>query len=148
MRLHTKLLFVLLAAMLPATVWALDFRSVNVPKAVLFDAPSAQANKRFIVTQYYPLEVIVNLGNWIKVRDASGELAWIEAEQLSEQRTVLVMVDQAEVHASADASSKLVFTAEKDVALELLEPAASGWVKVRHRNGMTGYIKSSEVWGL
>jgi hypothetical protein len=28
------------------------------------------------------------------------------------------------------------------------EPAAGGWIKVRHRDGLTGYVKNSEVWGI
>lgn len=143
-----KLVVVLSALLLPAAAWALEFRSVSVPRAVFFDAPSAQAKKLFIVGQHYPVEVIVNLGEWIKVRDNSGALAWIEAKQLSGKRSVLVTAPQAEVHATADDTSRLVFRAEKDVVLQLLETGSSGWAKVRHRDGLTGYVQFSKVWGL
>lgn len=148
MKLLTKASFILLAALLPAAAWAFDFRSVAVPKAVLYDAPSAQGKKLFVVSQYYPLEVIVNLGEWIKVRDAGGSLAWIEARQVTGKRTVLVRVEEAEAHEAADAAARPVFRASKDVALELLETAPAGWAKVRHRDGLTGFILSTEVWGL
>jgi SH3-like domain-containing protein len=143
-----KLFLLLLLALLPATAWGLDFRSVAASRAVLYDAPSAQAKKQFVVGQYYPVEVIVNLGEWIKVRDCRGELAWIEAGKLAPKRTVLVTVAQADVRKTADASAAPVFRAEKDVMLELLEPSSNGWAKVRHRDGLTGYIQSSQVWGL
>ncbi len=148
MQSRIKFLFVLPALLLPAAAWALDFRSISAPKAVLFDAPSAQAKKLFIVGQQYPVEVIVNLGDWVKVRDSRGELAWIEAKQLSAKRSVLVTVPQAEVRESADEASRLVFRAEKDVVLELLDAGSDGWAKVRHRDGLTGYIQLSKVWGL
>lgn len=148
MRSRIKLLIVLPALMLPAAAWALDFRSVSVPRAVLFDAPSAQAKKLFIVGQSYPVEVIVNLGEWIKVRDSRGELAWIEAKQLSAKRSVLVTAPQVEVRETADETSRLIFRAEKDVALELVEAGSSGWAKVRHRDGLAGYVQISKVWGL
>lgn len=148
MKLLTKASFILLAVLLPAVAWALDYRSVAVPRAVLYDAPSAQGKKLFVVSQYYPLEVIVNLGEWIKVRDAGGGLAWIEAKQLTDKRTVLVRAEAAEARESADAAARPVFRASKDVALELLEAAPAGWAKVRHRDGLTGYILSTEVWGL
>ena len=148
MRLHTKAVLVLLALMLPAAAWALDFRSVSVPRAILFDAPSAQSKKLYVVSQQYPLEVIVNLGDWIKVRDMRGELAWIEARLLSNKRSVLVVVPQVEVREAADESSRLIFRVEKDVALELLDAGSNGWAKVRHRDGLVGYVQISKVWGL
>ncbi len=133
--------------LLPAAAYALDYRSVSVPRGVLFDAPSASAKKLFVVSQFYPVEVIVDLGGWVKVRDKTGELAWIDSHQLASKRTVLAL-DAADVRGTADASAPVVFRIEKDVALELLESAGNGWIKVRHRDGLTGFILSSQVWGI
>lgn len=144
----TSLVILMLAALLPVSAWALEFRSVAAPKAILFDAPSAQARKLSIVTQSYPVEIIVDLGAWIKVRDARGGLAWIESGQLAETRMVLVTVPEAKAYDRAGPDARLVFRAANNVVLEMLEPAAGGWVKVRHRDGLVGYIQSTEVWGL
>jgi SH3-like domain-containing protein len=146
MRQLTKCLLLLLA-LLPATACALDYRSVSVPRGVLYDAPSASAKKLFVVSQFYPVEVIVDLGGWVKVRDKSGELAWIDSRQLAPKRTVLAL-DAADIRGSADASAPVVFRVEKDVALELVESAGNGWIKVRHRDGLVGFILSSQVWGI
>lgn len=143
-----KTALLLLALLLPATAWALDFRSIAVPRAVFFDAPSAQAKKLYVAHQYYPVEVIVNLGDWIKVRDMRGELAWVETKSLDQKRTVVVKVPQAEAHEAADPSARLVFRVEQDVALELVESGSNGWAKVRHRDGLMGYIQINQVWGL
>ena len=35
---------------------ALEFRSVDAEAAVLYDAPSAQAKKLFILSRHYPVE--------------------------------------------------------------------------------------------
>ena len=144
----TKLSFLLAALTLPALAWALDYRSVSVPRAIFYDAPSAQSKKLYVAHQYYPVEVIVNLGEWIKVRDVRGEFAWIEAKQLDQKRTVIVRVPQAEAREAADMSAKPIFRAEQDVALELVENTGNGWVKVRHRNGLIGYVQISQIWGL
>lgn len=144
----TKLTFLLAALGLPALAWALDYRSVSVPRAIFYDAPSAQGKKLYVAHQYYPVEIIVNLGDWIKVRDVRGEFAWIEAKQLDQKRTLLVKVPQAEAREAADPSARLVFKAEQDVALELVENTGNGWVKVRHRDGLMGYIPINQVWGL
>jgi len=41
-----------------------------------------------------------------------------------------------------------VFEAERDVVLELVEAVPGGWVKVRHRDGQSGFLKAPQVWGL
>lgn len=146
MRQLTKIA-ILLSALLPAAAFALDYRSVSVPRGVLYDAPSANGKKLFVVSQFYPVEVIVDLGGWVKVRDKTGELAWIDSHQLAAKRTVLVL-DATDVRGSADAAAPVVFRVDKDVALELVEQAGNGWAKVRHRDGASGFILSSQVWGI
>ncbi len=138
---------VLIGLMFSCSALALDFRSVASAKAVLYDAPSVEASKLYILGQGYPVEVIVNLGEWIKVRDALGGLNWIEGKQLSNKRTVLVIA-KTDIKSTEDAASSLVATVEKDVVLELLPSTTkTGWVKVKHRDGVTGYVPNSAVWG-
>ena len=137
----------LLLALLPAAAAAVEFRSIAPPKAVLYDAPSEAGGKRYVIGQGYPVEVIVDLGAWIKVRDNQGGLSWIEAKQLASKRTVLVTQDQAELRQNADAASALAAHVAQDVVLEMLAPPSNGWIKVRHRDGLTGYILASAVWG-
>ena len=135
-------------ALLPFSSYALEYRSVAVPKAVLYDAPSNAAKKVLLLSQYYPVEMIVNLGDWIKVRDAQGSISWIESKQLSTKRTVMVSINHAEMRQAADTTSTLVATLEKDVALEVLDlKLNNGWLKVKHRDGATGYILISSTWG-
>lgn len=138
----------MLALALAAPAWALEFRSVAAPAVVMYDAPSAQAKKLFVVDRYYPVEIIVSLDEWVKVRDSRGELAWIEAKHLAPVRMLLVNVARLEVRESPEPAAKVVFRADKDVVLALLEVRNDGWVKVRHRDGMTGFVQSTQVWGL
>ncbi len=138
----------MLLALLPGVASALEYRSIAVPKAILYDAPSAQGKKLFVISQGYPVEIIVDLGDWIKVRDNRGGLSWIAAKQLATRRTVLVTLNQAEVRQSPDAASALVCRVEENVVLDLLELPSNGWVKVKHRDGLSGYMLSTSVWGF
>jgi SH3-like domain-containing protein len=139
----------LILALLPLSAVALEYRSVAVPKAILYDAPSSSAKKILLLSQYYPVEIIVNLGDWIKVRDAQGGISWVEAKQLSSKRTVMVNINHAEIRQSAQASSALMATLEKSVVLEVVDlKLNNGWLKVKHRDGIVGYILISSTWGF
>lgn len=139
-----------LAALLTACAGAAnagDYRSIAEP-AVLYDAPSVRANKLYVIGRQVPVELIASDGTWAKVRDASGDLAWIEKGVLSEKRTVVVSSPVAEIRAKPDVESPLSFQAQQGVLLELLDLDAIGWVHVRHRDGASGYVRLSEVWGV
>lgn len=139
---------VLLAVLLfPGIACALDYRSVG-EVTVLFDAPSQKARPLFVIAAGTPVEAIVTLDTWVKVRDAKGDLAWIERRQLVDRRTLQVRAERAQVRAAADENAALVFEAEPDVLLDYVEPGPAGWVKVRHRDGQEGYVKLGQVWGL
>ena len=126
---------------------AADFRSVAENAAVLYDAPSRAATPLYVVSRLYPLEVIVNLEAWVKVRDHTGALAWIETKSLAERRMVLVTAASAEARVRPEDAAPIAFTAQQNVALELIEIAAGGWVRVRHADGATGFLRASQVWG-
>ncbi len=145
-KLHTKLFFIALLMLLPRLATA-EFRSVSVPKAIVYDTPSAQGRKVYLLGQGYPVEVIVNLVEWVKVRDQQGGLSWIDAKQLSPKRTLL-MIASADIKQTAEAGASSIGRVEKDVVVDLLEPAKNGWVKVKHKDGLTGFIQTSVVWGL
>jgi SH3-like domain-containing protein len=127
--------------------FALEFRSIAPAKAVMYDAPSKEASKLYILGAGYPVEVIVNLGDWVKVRDNQSGLSWVESKSLSAKRMVLVLA-KTEIKASEDVASALIATVEKDVVLELVAGGANNnWVKVKHRDGVTGFVLVDKLWG-
>jgi SH3-like domain-containing protein len=137
---------VLLAFSAPLAL-AAEFRTIGDRPAILYDAPSAKADRLFVASRNYPLEVLVKLDQWTKVRDVNGEVAWVENRSLGERRTALVTVPLADVRAAGNPQSALVFEAYKHVLLEIVEAPADGWVKVRHRDGQQGFIRVAHVWG-
>lgn len=134
----------LLLAAAPAQA---QFLSVGENAAVLYDAPSRQAKALYVVSKHYPVEVIVNLDAWVKVRDHTGALSWVERKLLVEQRTVVVIPPSAEVRARPEDGAPVAFIAVQNVALEYLGHAPGGWLRVRHADGAEGYLRASLVWG-
>ena len=126
---------------------AADFRSVQDNVVVLYDAPSRAATPLFVVQRNYPLEVIVNLEAWVKVRDHAGALSWIERKALGEKRMLLVTEASAEARLRPEDGAPAVFAAAQNVVFELVEVAPNGWLRVRHADGATGFVRAAQVWG-
>ncbi len=143
---RTALAIALLAV--APTLSASEFRSIAEGGTVMYDAPSVKSKKLFAASRAYPVEIVVNIDNWAKVRDAAGELAWVEKKALSERRTVVVTAPVADVRQAANEQSAVAFQAQQGVVLEVTEPPASGWVRVRHADGLAGYVRINQIWGV
>ena len=125
-----------------------EFRSIAENGTPMYDAPSVRAKKLFVASRQYPVEVVINIDSWVKVRDHAGDLVWVEKKTLSDKRTVIVTVPVADVRQAANDQAALVFRAQQGVALDVADPPAGGWIRVRHAEGQSGYVKINQVWGI
>jgi hypothetical protein len=91
--------------------------------------------------------VVVTLDTWLKV-PRSGELAWIEAKNLSTQRSVMVKVARAEVRRAPDENAPVVLIVDQDGLLEVIE-TADNWAQVtsRRHHRLSGSPKSGVYEG-
>lgn len=144
----TRLLVACILSLACGAAAAFDFKTVGPHFAILYDAPSPKAAKLFIAPSGMPVEVLLSYGDWVKVRDAAGDMAWLDAKDLSGRRNVIVRVPSARVRAAPDEAAPVLMTADRNVLLELVDPQPGPWVRVRHRDGISGYVKASEVWGI
>lgn len=135
----------LLVLAVPAS--ALEFRS-TARAALLYDSPSIAGTKVSIAGSGLPLEIIVDLQVWAKVRDHSGRLAWIEKSALGTAKTVMIKAESSIIRQRPRPDAEVVFRAARGVLLELTGPIDSfGWLPVRHANGKTGWLPAHEAWG-
>lgn len=141
------MLFSLIALVAAPAALALDYRSLT-DNAIVYDASSAKSVPQFILLKGTPVELLTSITGWAKVREASGGIGWVERTALSEKRQVIVTANSAEVRQNPASDSALLFTASKDVVLELIEKPGGPWARVRHRDGRTGFIDIRSVWGL
>jgi SH3-like domain-containing protein len=135
------------AVFLASTPALAQFRTVEDNAAILYDAPSRAATRVSVVSRHYPLEVISTLGAWIKVRDHTGALAWIETKSLGERHMVLATAAATEVRQRPDDGAPVAFIAAQNVVLERLEGGTGGWLRVRAADGAEGFVRASQVWG-
>lgn len=146
-RLTPLLAFLLAALLAPGLASALDYKSL-ADNAIAYDACSTKAQPQFILLKGTPVEVIVAVDKWVKVREQSGGMGCVERSSLSDTRQVIVKVPAAEVRQRAEDAAPLVFSADKDVVLEVPEKPAGAWIKVKHRDGQSGYVPIKSVWGI
>ena len=140
---------VLLPATAPsATLQAAPlFISIGDKPAIVFDAPSVKAAKTFILARQQPVEVLVKLDKWIKIRDADNTVGWVENSAVELKRRAQVSVAVADIRNMPNPASSLVFEAQRAVILDVTGAANDGWLPVRHRDGQQGFVRKSQVWG-
>jgi SH3-like domain-containing protein len=77
MRLRAAALAALATVAFAAPLRAADYRVTAEAPTVLYDAPSAKARPQFVFGRDVPLEVLVGVDGWTKVRDVGGTIGWI-----------------------------------------------------------------------
>lgn len=142
-----KFMPVALGMLFCAAANATDYVSVAESSSILYDAPSVKATKLFVVNRYMPFEQIVILDHWVKVRDRSGGLYWVEKRVLSSKRYVFALPPLLDVREEPYFNAALLFQVRQQVVLEYMESTGGGWIKVRHQDGVIGYVHSAQVWG-
>lgn len=138
---------VLCAAPVPLAAQGLQYRSAG-PALIARDAPSPQATQLFRLRPGTPVEVVVTQDGWARVREPGGSLNWVEQSALSTRRTVIVTAERATIRREPQVAAAPAFEAVRNVVLELVGAPTQGWARVRHVEGLEGYVRATEVWGL
>ena len=126
---------------------AAEYRSTVEAATVWYDAPSTKARRLYVVGRGYPVEVLVTLEGWIKVRDAAGSIGWVEAKALGPKRMLVVRAKVADVRNAPDETSPVAYRAAQNVLLEWMETLPNGWTRVRHGEAGIGFVRSQDVFG-
>jgi SH3-like domain-containing protein len=120
---------------LSAGAAAADFRATGDAATVMYDAPSVRAKPLYVYGRDIPVETLVSVEGWTKIRDSGGTIGWVQSKLLSDKRMVVVRAAVADIRAAPEDSAPVVFRAERDVLLEIAETAASastttmpGWI--------------------
>lgn len=144
---RTKILPLALLALSAGAAQAMDYRSA-LEHAVLYQQPDAASAVAQLLPGT-PVEAVQTNGGWVKVRAPGvNGLLWMDASRLSPQRMVMVKAPRAAARQAMRFDAPIVFEARKDVLLHLTGGVQNGWVAVQHRDGESGYMRITELWGL
>ncbi|MEK9771414.1 MAG: SH3 domain-containing protein [Nitrosomonadales bacterium] len=131
------------------TIAAAEFMSVASKQAAFHEAPSDSTKKIFIATEGYPVDVLVSLKEWKKVKDHEGKISWIKAEDLSKKRTVLAKSEDISFYQQPNTTSAILGKVSNNVVLDLVDDSApQGWIKVYSKAAdLEGYVETTSFWG-
>ena len=125
--------------------------SVSGEKVNLRKGPSTSDPIIWELGKGFPLKVVGSKGSWYKVSDFENDVGWIYKNLVSRKPHLIVKVnknskDQINIRSGPGTAYQVVGKAQYGVVFETLQQK-SGWVKVRHETGFTGWIKRSLLWG-
>lgn len=93
-----------------------------------------------------PLLIVAETEMWRKVRDITGDEAWVRKSGLSGERHAIALSDIA-LYSKPREGSSLVAMTDRDALLKLEECVENGWCRVRGENGLKGWTARYNLWG-
>jgi len=94
----------------------------------------------------YPLLVLGRKGAWYKVKDFEGDIGWVYRNLTSRNSFVVVKKNKVNIRLRPGTNYPVIAKAYKGVVLRTIA-SVKGWVKVRHKKGITGWVARRLVWG-
>jgi SH3-like domain-containing protein len=92
-----------------------------------------------------PLLIVAETEMWRKVRDISGDEAWVQKPALSGSRTALAL-QITSLRSRPDARAREVARTEPQALLRL-QNCRDGWCEVKSENGLKGWAREEALWG-
>lgn len=154
-RLDQHLLRLLLASLLllSASAWSAHaaMMSINGNEINMRSGPGTTYRVLWTLDQGFPLEVLKRSGDWYRVRDFEGTIGWVHRSVVGTTPHMIVKTNknskkQINLRSGPGTNYPVVAKAHYGVVLKTVEQK-KGWVKVRHEQGVTGWVSRNLLWG-
>ena len=125
--------------------------SVNGENVNLRSGPGTSYQVKWEYGKGFPLQIVERKGEWVRVSDFEKDTGWIHGSLLSDTRFVIINVHknskkQVNIRSGPSTGENIVGKAYYGVVFERIDQK-NGWSKVRHENGLVGWIKDTLLWG-
>lgn len=124
-----------------------ESRSVGVASANFRTGPSTSQPILYTADRYYPVEILRCDNGWCETQDFEGDRAWVAERLLSEQPSVVVNVDRANVRHAPTTQAKVLFRVDWGEALKVTERKEE-WIEIEDVEGERGWVHAKLTWGL
>ena len=120
--------------------------SITRPKVNMRSGPGTNYAILWELGKGFPLKVVGSNGDWLKVIDFESDVGWIYGKLTGRVPHLIVKKKRINIRSGPGRRYKLVGKAKYGVVFRTLA-RRGGWVKVKHENGLKGWIKRSLLWG-
>ncbi|MCK5437660.1 MAG: SH3 domain-containing protein, partial [Desulfobulbaceae bacterium] len=120
--------------------------SIANEKVNLRSGPGKKYSVLWELGKGFPLRVVASKGNWLKVLDFEKDTGWIYKKLITDKRHLIVKKKRVNIRNKPGKNGNIIGKANYGVVFRTLE-TKSGWAKVKHENGLTGWIKRDLLWG-
>ncbi|MEJ2033706.1 MAG: SH3 domain-containing protein [Deltaproteobacteria bacterium] len=140
--------FLVAAALVLLTVSAASGRMVSVNRGIvnMRSGPGTGYSVLWELGRGFPLKVIGSKGAWVKVIDFENDSGWIYRRLLGRAPHLVVKKRRINIRSGPGTRYRVIGKANYGVVFRTLKKRG-GWVKVKHENGLTGWIKRNLLWG-
>jgi SH3-like domain-containing protein len=140
------LIAVIFAVLAAATAEAISLVSVSAENVNLRSGPGSNYSVLWELGQGFPLKVLGRKGDWTKVEDFEGDSGWIHSKLIAKRSHLIVKKKRINVRSGPGSRYRLVGKANYGVVFKTIK-ISKGWAKVKHENGLSGWIKRDLLWG-
>ena len=131
---------------------AAEMVSVKGDKVNMRSGPGIQHKVKWEYGAGFPFEVMKKHGDWLQVKDFEDETGWIHKSHVRKAPHMIVRANKDQeqainIRSGPGNDNAIIGSAYHGVVFSMLE-VKSGWVKVQHESGFTGWIKKSLLWGF
>lgn len=125
---------------------AMELASINGARVNMRSGPGKKFPVLWHLDEGYPLQVLQRKGAWVKVRDFEGDQGWVSRSLTGNAPHMIVKVRLANIRATPSTGGAIVGMAEYGVVFRTIKRDRH-WVKVRHEDGLTGWVARPLLWG-
>ena len=144
-RFGLQAVIIILTLLLAFSAGASEYVIVNKDGVNIRSGPSKKNEILWEVFKTFPLRVIKRQGQWVKTIDFEGDKGWVYGSLLAKEKMVIVKVDAANLRIGASTDYEIIATVKYGAVFKPLEKKGE-WVKVKHKDGTTGWLHEKLIW--
>jgi SH3-like domain-containing protein len=120
--------------------------SVASGKVNMRKGPGTRSQVAWQLGKGFPLLVLSRKGNWFKVRDFENDVGWVFAPLTNRRPHLIVKEKIVNIRSGPGEKYKIIGKARYGTVFRTVK-RGKGWVKVKHEDGLTGWVSRKLMWG-
>ncbi len=149
---RTNHIFIKICLPIVILLWATSIAeakmvSISGGKVNLRSGPGTKYAIQWEYGKGFPLRILSSKGNWYKVQDFENDSGWVYKKMVNRTPHLIVKRKRINIRSNPSSRSKLIGKADYGVVFKTLEQK-KGWAKVKHENGLSGWVRRDLLWGF